>query len=170
VLADPDRDGLASSYERAHACLSGKRDDSLRDPDLDGLAAAMERQRQTDPCRFDSDGDGAGDGDEVRLGVEPTNDSSAPAAPAVRLQGAPIELTCAAPSGTRQVETATPETQWHAVADVPWLALAGGGSGSGQLDATATCKGLSSGVRTGRIAIVGDGAVEILPVRLRVGG
>ena len=52
------------------------------DSDNDGLSNWIERYRtKTDPRRSDTDGDGFGDGTEVRAGTDPLDPASAPAGP-----------------------------------------------------------------------------------------
>ncbi len=48
------------------------------DPDQDGLTSAEELLRGTDPTKFDTDGDGFGDGLELALGSDPLNPASRP--------------------------------------------------------------------------------------------
>jgi hypothetical protein len=55
---------------------------SHSDSDNDGLSNWIEgHSTGTDPQRFDTDGDGFGDGAEVRAGTDPLNPASAPAGP-----------------------------------------------------------------------------------------
>ncbi|MET0558393.1 MAG: right-handed parallel beta-helix repeat-containing protein [Solirubrobacterales bacterium] len=55
------------------------------DPDHDGLTTRVEKRRtKTKPHKFDSDGDGFGDGAEVRAGTNPRDPDSHPLGPASR--------------------------------------------------------------------------------------
>jgi len=74
------------------------------DPDRDGLSSrAEERRTRTNPKKFDTDGDGFGDGAEVTAGSDPRNRASAPVGPP-----APAPVTSlAAPSPT---DTKAPQT------------------------------------------------------------
>jgi hypothetical protein len=52
------------------------------DPDRDGLTSSTEqRKTRTNPYKFDTDGDGFGDGAEVLAGTNPLNPASTPAGP-----------------------------------------------------------------------------------------
>ncbi|HET9591792.1 MAG TPA: right-handed parallel beta-helix repeat-containing protein [Solirubrobacterales bacterium] len=52
------------------------------DPDADGLSTRTEeRQTKTNPRKFDTDGDGFGDGAEVKAGTNPLDPNSNPAGP-----------------------------------------------------------------------------------------
>jgi hypothetical protein len=64
----------AREVERPRAVRSG-------DPDHDGLTTVVERRLETDPGKFDSDGDGFGDGAEVSAGTDPRRSAIAPAGP-----------------------------------------------------------------------------------------
>ncbi len=64
----------ATSYSRTYSWRT--------DSDSDGLSNWIEGHRtSTDPQQFDSDGDGFGDGAEVRAGTDPLDSASTPAGP-----------------------------------------------------------------------------------------
>jgi len=70
-INDSDKDGMPdwweSKYGLDHLSLLDKR----KDPDKDSLVNYLEYQFGTDPTVVDSDGDGFGDGEEVRTGFNP---------------------------------------------------------------------------------------------------
>ena len=77
---------------------------SQTDPDRDGLSSWTEQHlTRTNPYRFDTDGDGYGDGAEVIAGSDPRNRASVPR-PVLPLPVAPAEST-PAPTDTTAPET-----------------------------------------------------------------
>lgn len=66
---------LSALPERA-AVLPGTRFPASSDPDGDGLDGVLEAFYATDPSRADTDGDGKGDGEEVREGRNPRGTGS----------------------------------------------------------------------------------------------
>jgi hypothetical protein len=64
VVADPERDGIPTSYEQSSACLDETSDDALLDADADALANVSEYAEATQPCLGDTDADGCADGEE----------------------------------------------------------------------------------------------------------
>ncbi len=64
-LPDLDGDGMPDVFEKAHSCLDQSVRDANEDGDGDGLSNLNESGLGTDPCAFDTDGDGLGDGEEI---------------------------------------------------------------------------------------------------------
>jgi hypothetical protein len=93
------------SLNAAHAVLYWKLRSSA-DPDRDGLRNWTELHRtKTDPRKFDTDGDGVGDGTELLAGSNPRDQASAPSVVGV-LRAVAILLTASTPPG----DTAAPDT------------------------------------------------------------
>jgi hypothetical protein len=99
----PDYRGLNSS----HAVLNWKLRDKS-DPDRDGLLNWTELHRtKTDPHRYDTDGDGVGDGSEVLAGSNPRDRASVPSPVGIlRAVAAAVIAAAARPSA----DTAAPDT------------------------------------------------------------
>jgi hypothetical protein len=76
---DRDHDRLPDKWEKRHQ-LSMKHRSSKRDPDHDRLSNLREYRAHTNPRRADTDGDGFGDGAEVRAGSDPRKRASHPRA------------------------------------------------------------------------------------------
>lgn len=75
---DYDGDGMSNAQEVSlilHSPINSKKIEDLKKPnslDKDGLPAIEEINKyKTDPLKFDTDGDGIGDGEEVSKGSEP---------------------------------------------------------------------------------------------------
>ena len=76
------------------------------DPDRDGLSTWTEVHRtKTNPHKFDTDGDGIGDGAEVEAGTDPRNRASFPSMGRI-VQAVPVSTNIIAPA----LDTAPPET------------------------------------------------------------
>jgi hypothetical protein len=68
--------------ERAKTPRTTRTTSQQVDPDRDGLSSWVEEHRtRTNPRKFDTDGDGFGDGAEVLAGSDPRNRTSTPAGP-----------------------------------------------------------------------------------------
>jgi hypothetical protein len=93
------------------------------DPDHDGLTTATELHKtHTNPRKFDTDGDGFGDGAEVRAGTDPRNPHSFPSGPPGRRGASPAAA--ATPSG----DAAQPPSSTDATP--PQTTISDGPSGS----------------------------------------
>ncbi len=89
-----------------HAVLYWKLRSSA-DPDKDGLRNSTELHRtKTNPRKFDTDGDGAGDGAELLAGSDPRDRASAPSAIGVLRAVAILLTTSVSPSDTAAPNTA----------------------------------------------------------------
>jgi hypothetical protein len=145
VLSDSDHDGMTDSFEHAHPCLHVHKVDSAADPDGDGLPSLGEMQRGLDPCNPDSDTDGAGDGDEARLGSNPLDPKSTPSVNTFTVSDDSVDLGIC-PKPTPQVISVqvAAGTQWRVASNADWLKMSGGGTGSGKLTLSATCTGLAA--------------------------
>ena len=159
VLKDSDGDGLPDSYEKWYSCLSVFTFDSDSDPDGDTLVSLGEQMHGTDPCQADSDSDGMGDGDEVRLGGDALDDQSLPAPDLLYFSTDAVDLgSCLMPSArTIAVQTASSDVEWDIAADTDWITANGGGVGDGQITITANCQGLSPDKHTGQVLIGANG-------------
>ncbi len=165
VQADTDGDGLPNAFEANYACLDPTIADSHLDPDGDTLASYGEWQWPTDPCAYDSDNDGVGDGEEVQYGGNPTDGTIQPPPPTLFMNIAPITLTCTTPTASRIVTATTP---WSATTNESWLSATGGPS-TGQVNVTADCSTHPDGTYSTEL-LIGDGNEQrIIPVTLIVG-
>jgi hypothetical protein len=89
-----------------HAVLYWKLRSSA-DPDKDGLRNWTELHRtKTNPRKFDTDGDGAGDGAELLAGSNPRDPASAPSVVGVLRAVAILLTTAPPPSGVVELDTA----------------------------------------------------------------
>jgi len=160
VVEDTDGDGLPDSYENQHGCLSAQRNDSAEDPDGDGLSSLAERLFGTNPCDPDSDVDGIGDGDEVRLGGEPRNAQLLPAPDRLFLTADWIDLgICDGRSSrTLALETAAPDVLWSATDDAEWLDVTPEGMGDGSVRLLVDCRGLPGGQYTAQMMVTSPGS------------
>ena len=70
---DADADGCADDWQTAHGVTN-----TAADPDSDTLATRDECRRGTRPDRFDTDGDGWSDGEEVAYSTDPLDPLSYP--------------------------------------------------------------------------------------------
>jgi hypothetical protein len=61
---DSDGDGVPECFEELHLCLDQQAADGQADSDADGLTNLDEYLLGTDPCLYDTDGDGCADGEE----------------------------------------------------------------------------------------------------------
>lgn len=171
VLPDRDGDAIPDGVELPLSCSDPFLSDSERDPDGDRLTSLDEIARGTDPCAPDSDGDGAGDGDEVFMGSNASDPSSLPAAPGIFLSTGAVDLgSCDNPVAARiAVTTSRAQTDWNASASDSWIEVAGGGPGDGFIDVFANCDGLVGGSRRGAVRIVADdGTARAVDVALAV--
>jgi len=87
-VATADASSSHNGLKSAEAVTVTKRAKTLKtvsqqtDPDKDGLSSWIEEHRtRTDPRKFDTDGDGFGDGAEVLAGSNPRSRASTPAGP-----------------------------------------------------------------------------------------
>lgn len=71
VTEDSDCDALPDDFENLHTLNPLYAGDSAEDPDIDGLTNREEYQYGTLPRLWDTDGDGASDGDEIKNGTDP---------------------------------------------------------------------------------------------------
>ncbi|MCL5270098.1 MAG: thrombospondin type 3 repeat-containing protein [bacterium] len=79
-LSDYDGDAMPDAWEGRYGLNDQDPEDGAADADADGLTNAQEYLHRTHPGRPDSDFDGYTDADELRLGSDPTDIASKPAA------------------------------------------------------------------------------------------
>lgn len=70
-INDFDSDGMPDWWEEKYELDPFSNLNKRKDPDQDSLVNYLECQFRTDPTKADSDGDGFGDGEEVRTGFNP---------------------------------------------------------------------------------------------------
>ena len=75
VMADEDADGMPDPWEQAVG-LDPTVNDAEQDADEEGLVNVEEYRYNTDPLRFDSDGDGYDDLSEIIAGSDPLDPKS----------------------------------------------------------------------------------------------
>lgn len=106
------------------------------DPDKDGLTTRTEeRQTKTNPRKFDTDGDGFGDGAEVQAGtnpLDPNNSPAGPPAPPTEPTEPPSEPTPPPPTEPTPPTEPEPPTEPTPPADTtaPETTIVGGTSGT----------------------------------------
>ncbi|MEW5870614.1 MAG: hypothetical protein AB1894_15180 [Chloroflexota bacterium] len=170
VRSDPDQDGLATSYENSYVCLSPTLSDSHADPDGDMLASFGEHQYGTNPCEADSDGDGLGDGDEVRLGGDPLDGTYLPLPDKIYLVDDEIDLgTCPSPASVPvSFQALAPGVEWKAAPDSDWIMVSSAsGAGDGQFTITANCQATAPGEITGKVLVSAEGGqLQIIQVSI----
>jgi hypothetical protein len=159
VSADSDHDGLPDDYEDMYFnCMSSSIADGQSDPDEDGLLNRGEFLQGTNPCNPDTDMDGVGDGDEIRLGSDPLDDTSVPAVPALFIEETTINLgTCPDATGVYINLQTDPAQSWTLTASDPWFTGPASGTGSMSIPITPVCEGLPSGRFTGQAMLSAEG-------------
>jgi hypothetical protein len=174
VAADSDHDGIGDAVEAKAPCLDPKRFDSTGDPDKDGLPTSQEVLRGTNPCKADTDVDGASDGDEVAGGSDPRSKKDTPDPPLIFVDPVQLDLgTCASPkTGHIEVQTRKPDVQWTDRPD-GFLVLDSSDkrtTGPGVITVKPDCAGLNKGqtylARVGVQAVDGR-QIHIVDVRFR---
>jgi hypothetical protein len=76
VIRDDDNDTVPNQYELDYQFDPFDSADGNSDTDADGLTLKAEYQFQTDPTKADSDNDGVSDGQEVKDGTDPNDNTS----------------------------------------------------------------------------------------------
>jgi len=99
----PKSSARVGTSQRVSTTIAG-----LVDPDRDGLPTLTEERRtKTNPRKFDTDGDGFGDGAEVRAGTNPRSSRSVPAGPPAPTSPPPATPTEPTPPGDTTAPTTT---------------------------------------------------------------